>query len=88
MSVGAAADLPRRRLELEPERRLSDEVGGVRPDDVDAERLVGLLVGAFAIAWNGTLPTLYGVPAAFTCSSVRPIEAISGRQYVARGWAL
>ena len=35
---------------------------------------------ALAIAWNGTLPTLYGVPAALTCSSVRPIEAISGRQ--------
>ena len=24
------------------ERRLGDEVGGVRPDDVDAERVVGL----------------------------------------------
>ena len=35
---------------------------------------------ALAIAWNGTLPTLYGVPAALTCSSVSPIEAISGRQ--------
>ena len=40
-----AADLPRRRLELERDRRLGDEVRGVRPDDVDAERVVGLLVG-------------------------------------------
>ena len=45
MRVGRAADLPGRRLELEAERRLGDEVGGVRPDDVDAERVVGLGVG-------------------------------------------
>ena len=42
MRVGRAADLPRRRLELEPERRLRDEVRGVWPDDVDAQRVVGL----------------------------------------------
>ena len=73
----------------------------MRTDDMDAERVAGVgraddlgkaLVSpptiALAIAWNGTLPTLYGVPAALTCSSVSPTEAISGRQYVARGWAV
>src|SRR5258708_21976935 len=40
-----AAELPGRGLELERNRRLGDEVRGVRPDDVDPERLVGLLVG-------------------------------------------
>src|SRR5258706_13482699 len=35
MGVGRAADLPRRRLELEREGRLGDEVRRVRPDEVD-----------------------------------------------------
>ena len=34
-----------RRVELEGERRLGDEVGRVRPDDVDAERVLVLGVG-------------------------------------------
>jgi len=40
---------------------------------------------ALAIAWNGTLPTLIGRPRSSHCCCVSPIEAISGRQYVARG---
>ncbi len=35
---------------------------------------------ALAMAWNGTLPTLTVWPRSLACSSVRPIEAISGRQ--------
>ena len=45
VGVGRAADLPGRRVEGEGERRLGDEVGGVRADEVDAERVVGLRVG-------------------------------------------
>jgi hypothetical protein len=45
-------------------------------------------MSALAIAWNGTLPTLYGRPLSWHCCSVSPTEAISGRQYVARGWAV
>ena len=35
---------------------------------------------ALAIAWNGTLPILSVWPRSVACASVRPIEAISGRQ--------
>ena len=35
---------------------------------------------ALAIAWNGTLPTLYGRPWSWHCCSVSPTDAISGRQ--------
>src|SRR5215210_3008720 len=42
MGVGCAADLPRRRVELERERRLCDEIGRVRPDEMDAERVLCL----------------------------------------------
>ena len=35
---------------------------------------------ALAIAWNGTFPTLYGMPCSSQPCSVSPIEAISGRQ--------
>ena len=42
--VGRPADLPRGRLELEGQRRLGDEVRGVRSHDVDAERVPGLRV--------------------------------------------
>src|SRR5439155_9954076 len=45
VGVRGAADLPRRRLELECDRGLGDQVRCVRADQVDAERLVGLLVG-------------------------------------------
>ena len=38
------ADLPGVDLEREAEARLGDEVGRVRADDVDAERVVGVLV--------------------------------------------
>src|SRR5437868_1046484 len=44
VGVCRAADLPRRRLEGEGERGLGDEVGRVRPDDVDAEGVAGLRV--------------------------------------------
>src|SRR3990172_11799926 len=44
VGVGRAPDLPGRRVEGEGERRLGDEVGGVRADEVDAQRVVGLLV--------------------------------------------
>src|SRR4051812_37157601 len=39
---------------------------------------------ALAIAWNGTLPILAVWPFSLACAAVSPIEAISGRQYVAR----
>ena len=42
-------------------------------------------ISALAMAWNGTLPTLTGMPRSSHCCSVRPTLAISGRQYVARG---
>src|SRR5712671_4379895 len=45
VGMRGAADLPRRGLELERNRRLGDEIRGMRPDDVDPERLVGPLVG-------------------------------------------
>src|SRR3954470_2030280 len=45
MGVGRSADLPRNRLELESDGRLGNQVCRVRTDDVDAERLVGFLVG-------------------------------------------
>ena len=41
---------------------------------------------ALAMAWNGTLPTETGSPCSAQACSVRPIEAISGRVKVARGW--
>ena len=44
-----------------------------------------LSVIAFAMAWNGTLPILIASPRSVHWASVRPIEAISGRQNVARG---
>ena len=93
MRVGRAADLPRRRLELEGERRLGDEVGRVRPDDVDAERVVGVGVGddlgeALVLAADDRLgdrlerdlADLDVVARLLACASVSPIEAISGRQ--------
>src|SRR4029078_11466608 len=45
VGVGRAADLPRRRVELEGQRRLRDEVRRVRTDDVNAERVVGRGIG-------------------------------------------
>ena len=45
MGVRRAADLPGGRVQRERERGLGDEVGGVRPDDVDAERVLRLGVG-------------------------------------------
>src|SRR4029077_15630835 len=45
VGVGRAADLPRRRIELEGERRLRDEVGRVRSANVNAERVIGRRVG-------------------------------------------
>ena len=42
-------------------------------------------MSALAMAWNGTLATLIGRPRSSHCCSVRPTDAISGRQYVARG---
>src|SRR6478672_1668665 len=45
MRVGRETDLPRGRLQREPETGLGDEVGGVRPDDVDAEGVAGGRVG-------------------------------------------
>src|SRR4051812_48355475 len=42
VGVRRATDLPRRRVELERERRLRDEVRRVRPDDVDAEGVLRL----------------------------------------------
>src|SRR3954454_6722522 len=42
--VRRPADLPGRRLQLEGDRRLGDEVRGVRADEVDAQGDVGLLV--------------------------------------------
>src|SRR4029078_8523517 len=39
------ADLPWRRLEVQRDRSLRDQVGRARPDDVDAERVIGCLVG-------------------------------------------
>src|SRR4051812_17807399 len=44
MRMGRAADLPRRGLELEGDRRLGDEVGRVRADEVDPERPVRVAV--------------------------------------------
>src|SRR4051794_30293884 len=44
MRMRRAADLPRRRLELEGDRRLGDEVGRMRADEMDAERAVGVAV--------------------------------------------
>ena len=74
------------------ERRLGDEVGGMRPDDVDAERVVGLRVGddlgeALVLAADDRLGDrlerdLADLDAcgrrAVACASVSPIEAISG----------
>src|SRR3954453_11747976 len=69
VGVRRAADLPGNRLELERHGGFRDQVRRVRADQVDPERLVGLLFGddlgkalysppmiALAIAWNGTLP--------------------------------
>ena len=38
-------DLPGSRLELEGQGRLRNEVRGMRPDEVDAERVVRLACG-------------------------------------------
>ena len=40
---------------------------------------------ARALATNGNLPTRYGRPDSFTCSSVSPTLATSGSQNVIRG---
>src|SRR5688572_13486388 len=44
VGVGRAADLPGSRVELEGERRLGDEVRGVRSDDMDTEGVLVLRV--------------------------------------------
>ena len=43
-------------------------------------------MSALPTAWNGTLAVLIGSSRFSHSCSVRPTEAISGRQYVALGW--
>src|SRR3954447_25648828 len=44
MRMRRAADLPRRRLQLEGDQRLGDEIGRVRTDEMDPERSVRVAV--------------------------------------------
>ena len=58
---------------------------GHRAKGLEAGRVFVLEPENLPMAWKGTLPILTGRPRSWACCSVRPIEAISGRPYVARG---